>query len=212
VRGVIALVAAALLASACAPDETRVTQAVQTGSVHAMDEARFWAIVDRTAVHESDPERQVDALRSELEGLSASDVVAFRNAFEAQLARAYTWDLWAAAYIAHGGASDDGFEYFRRWMVSRGRTVFERLLARPDDLPDLLVAGFDGVLEFEEILYVTDEVWAGKTGQDGGEMPGDPASMTLGREPRGEPFQEDPQHLAQRLPKTWARFGNRPLG
>jgi hypothetical protein len=209
---VIALVAAALLASACAPDETRVTQAVQTGSVQAMDEARFWAIVDRTAVHESDPDRQVETLRRELEALSAEEVVAFRNAFEAQLARAYTWDLWAAAYIAHGGASDDGFEYFRRWMVSKGRAVFERLLARPDDLPDLPVAAVDGVLEFEEILYVTDEVWAGQTGLNGADMPGDPASMTLGREPRGEPFDEDPQHLAQRLPKTWARFGNRPLG
>ena len=208
----IALVAAALLASACAPDETRVTQAVQTGSVQAMDEARFWAIVDRTAVHESDPDRQVETLRRELEALSAEEVAAFRNAFEAQLARAYTWDLWAAAYIAHGGASDDGFEYFRRWMVSKGRAVFERLLARPDDLPDLPVAAVDGVLEFEEILYVTDEVWAGKTGLNGADMPGDPASMTLGREPRGEPFDEDPQHLAQRLPKTWARFGNRPLG
>ncbi len=208
----IALVAAALLASACAPDETRVTQAVQTGSVQAMDEARFWAIVDRTAVHESDPDRQVETLRRELEALSAEDVVAFRNAFEGQLARAYTWDLWAAAYIAHGGASDDGFEYFRRWMVSKGRAVFERLLVRPDDLPELPVAAVDGVLEFEEILYVTDEVWAGKTGLNGADMPGDPASMTLGREPRGEPFDEDPQHLAQRLPKTWARFGNRPLG
>ena len=208
----IALVAAALLASACAPDETRVTRAFQTGSVQAMDEARFWAIVDRTAVHESDPDRQVEALRSELEALSVEEVVAFRNAFEAQLARAYTWDLWAAAYIAHGSASDDGFEYFRRWMVSKGRAVFERLLARPDDLPDLPVAAVDGVLEFEEILYVTDEVWAGKTGMDGAEMPGDPASMTWGGEPSGEPFDEDPQHLAQRLPKTWARFGNRPLG
>ncbi|TPW06407.1 MAG: hypothetical protein FD125_259 [bacterium] len=208
----IALVAAALLASACTPDEPRVQQTVQASGVQAMDEARFWAIVDRTAVHGSDPERQVEALRSELEALSADDVVAFRNAFEAQLARAYTWDLWAVAYVVHGGASDDGFEYFRRWMVSRGRAVFERLLARPDDLPDLLVAEVDGVLEFEEILYVTDEVWAGKTGQDGADMPGDPASMTMGREPGGEPFDEDPQHLAQRLPKTWARFGNRPLG
>ena len=208
----IALVAAALLASACARDEPRVQQAGQAGSVQAMDEAHFWAIVDRTAVHESDPDVQVETLRRELEALSAEEVVAFRNVFEAQMARAYTWDLWAAAYIAHGGASDDGFEYFRRWMVSKGRAVFERLLARPDDLPDLPVAAVDGVLEFEEILYVTDEVWAGKTGLDGGEMPGDPASMTLGREPRGEPFDEDPQHLAQRLPKTWARFGNRPLG
>jgi hypothetical protein len=208
----IALLAAAFLSSACAPDEMRVQQAVQTGGVRAMDEARFWAIVDRTVVHRSDPERQVEALRSELEALSADEVLAFRNAFEAQLARAYTWDLWAVAHVAHGGASDDGFEYFRRWMVSRGRAAFEHLLAHPDDLPDMLAADVAGVLEFEEILYVTDEVWSEKTGQDGGEMPFDPTTLTLGRDPRGEPFEEDPEYLAQRLPKTWAQFGNRPLG
>ena len=176
-----------------------------------MDEQRFWAIIDRTALHEADPEGQTDALRAELEGLSADEVLAFRNIFEAQLARAYTWDLWAAAYIAHGGASDDGFEYFRRWMVSKGRVVFERLLAHPDDLPDVLVYDIEGVLEFEEILYVTNDVWSEKSGQDAAEMPIELASVTLGREPQGEPFDEDSEHLERRLPKTWARFGNRPL-
>ena len=208
----IAILAAAALASTCAPDETRVQQASQTRVVQAMDEPHFWAIVDRTAVHESDPDRQVEALRSELTALTAEEVLAFRNAFEAQLARAYTWDLWAVAYVAHGGASDDGFEYFRRWMVSRGRAVFEHLLAHPDDLPNMLVADVEGVLEFEEILYVTNDVWGEKTGQTGDAMPAGPVSLTPGREPRGEPFDEDPEHLAQRLPKTWARFGNRPLG
>lgn len=207
-----ALLAAALLAAACAPGETRVQQATEASAAQAMDEARFWAIVDRTARHKVDPEQQVEALRSELVALSAEEVVSFHNAFEAQLARAYTWDLWAVAHVAHGGASDDGFEYFRRWMVSQGRAAFEHLLAHPDDLPDMLAADVAGVLEFEEILYVTDEVWAVKTGQDGGEMPVDLTSMTVGREPRGEPFEEDQEHLAKRLPKTWARFGNRPLG
>lgn len=177
-----------------------------------MDEQQFWAIVDRTALHEANPEDQMEALRVELEGLSADEILAFRNQFEAQLARAYTWDLWAAAYVAHGGASDDGFEYFRRWMVSKGRTVFERLLAHPDDLPDVLVSDVEGVLEFEEILYVTNDAWGAKSGLDAAEMPFDMASMTLGREPQGEPFEDDPEYLARRLPKTWARFGNQPLG
>ena len=208
----IVAVAAAFLAVTSPSGGPQAAPNHETAEKQPMDEQTFWAIIDRTAVHEADPDRQTAALREELEGLTADEVVAFRSAFEAQLARAYTWDLWAVAYVAHGGASDDGFEYFRRWMVSRGRAVFEHLLAQPDDLPDMLVAEVEGVLEFEESLYVTDEVWAGKTGQDGGEMPGDPTSMTWGREPRGEPFDEDPDHLAQRLPKTWARFGNRPLG
>lgn len=208
----IELLAAALMTCTYPPETARVQQVIQTTSPRTMDEQRFWTIVDRTAVHESDPERQVEALRAELMALTAEDVVAFRNAFEAQLERAYSWDLWAVAYVVHGGASDDGFEYFRRWMVSKGRTSFERLLARPDDLADMLVDDVDGVLEFEEILYVTDEVWGEKTGLDPAEMPVDLASMTVGCEPRGIPFEDDPDHLKRRIPRTWARFGDHPLG
>ena len=213
------VVAAVFLASAIPQSEVTVPQsaasipqAAEATRAQPMDTVHFWKIIDRTAAHEADPERQMDALRSELEALSADEVLAFRNAFEAQLLRAYSWDLWAVAHIAHGSASDDGFEYFRRWMVSKGSTVFEHLIARPDDLPDMLVDDLEGVLEFEEILYVTDEVWSEKTGQDAADMPGESGLMTFGREPRGEPFEEDPEHLERRAPKTWARFGNSPLG
>lgn len=176
-----------------------------------MDEQRFWAIVDRTAARGADPDEQTEALRAELQALSADEVLAFRIVFEAQLGRAYTWDLWAVAYVAHCGASDDGFEYFRRWMVSRGRAAFEHLLDHPDDLPDMLVADVEGVLEFEEILYVTDEVWSEKTGQDVGVMP-IVMAVEPGSEPTGEPFDDDPAQLESRFPKTWARFGRHPLG
>ena len=42
----------------------------------------------------------------------------FEAAFRRYLNEAYTWDLWGAADVIHGGCSDDGFEYFRRWLVS----------------------------------------------------------------------------------------------
>ena len=176
-----------------------------------MDDRRFWMIVDRTAVLEADPERQMEALRDQLEALSADEIVAFRNAFEAQLARAYTWDLWAVAYTAHGGASDDGFEYFRRWLVSKGSETFEALLADPDGLADRLVEDVDGFPEFEEFLYVTNDVWSEKTGQPASDMLVDLTLMTVGQDPRGEPFPEDPEELERRFPKTWKRFGSRPL-
>jgi hypothetical protein len=208
----IGLFAAAWLSCSYPPETARILQARPPTAAVAMDAPAFWAIVDRTAVHESDPDRQLEALRAELVALTAEEVIAFRNAFEAQLERAYSWDLWAVAYVAHGGASDDGFEYFRRWMVSKGRASFERLLTRPDDLADMLVDEVEGGLEFEEILCVADEVWSEKTGLDPAEMPVDLVSMTAGREPRGVPFEDDPEHLESRIPKTWARFGAHPLG
>lgn len=209
------LVLAALtfaLPLAAAPTQARPSTEVADSAATPMSDARFWAIIDRTAAYEADSEAQLEALHESLNALSTEDIVAFSDAFERQIQRAYTWDLWAVAYIAHGGASDDGFDYFRRWLVSKGQAVFERVLAQPDSLAEVLAPDSEGVLEFEEISAVAAEVWTRKTGRAGEEMPM-PTSATLpGATPAGEPFDEDPAALAARFPRTWARFGDRPLG
>ena len=46
----------------------------------------------------------------------------------------YRWDLWSAAYLANGGCSGDGFDYFRGWLIGQGRTAYETVLADPDAL------------------------------------------------------------------------------
>ena len=194
---------------------TGMAVAAQPAPVHAqspMSDARFWSIIDGTTRPDADPEAQLIALHETLEALSADEVVGFRDAFERQMKRAYTWDLWAVAAIAHGGASDDGFDYFRRWLISRGQATFEQVLAHPDSLADVPGTNGGDVLEFEELGYVALEVWAGKTGNDFNEMPAPVPSIEPGAGPSGEPFEEDPAWLAARFPKTWARFGESPLG
>jgi Protein of unknown function (DUF4240) len=71
-----------------------------------------------------------------------SDVQGFEGAFRRKMNRACSWDLWGAAYVVHGGVSDDGFDYFRRWLISQGAAVYAHVLVRPDDLADVLpIAG-----------------------------------------------------------------------
>jgi hypothetical protein len=176
-----------------------------------MSDERFWSIVDSTTVHAKDPDRQLQALISELRKLPADEIDAYETALEAQLQKSHNWDLWGATYVVHGGASDDGFVYFRLWLISKGKRVFEIVSGDPDVLADLLVAEVQGVLEFEEFLYVAREIWGEKTGRDPGEMPSATAAIYL-TEPSGQEFIEDAGHLSQRYPKLWRRFGNHPLG
>ena len=42
--------------------------------------------------------------------------------------------MWCAAYIMNGGCSDDSFEYFRLWVISRGKDVYQKAKANPDTL------------------------------------------------------------------------------
>jgi hypothetical protein len=86
-----------------------------------MDETRFWVIIEaggRKAL--TDPERQLAAVHKQLLKLSPEEIRAFHRLFDQKLAEAYTWDLWGAAYLINGGCSDDGFYYFRAWLISRG--------------------------------------------------------------------------------------------
>ena len=73
------------------------------------------------------------------------------------MADSYRTPLWAAAYVINGGCSDDGFDYFRGWLIVQGRQVFERAVADPDALADLAVippAPGRASLECESVLYI----------------------------------------------------------
>lgn len=177
-----------------------------------MTEARFWALIDKTAAYEEDPDKQLEVLRTLLGRQSASEIEGFEHMFDRTMKQSYSWDLWGAAYVINGGASDDGFEYFRCWLISKGEAAFKQALAAPDSLADLLADDLQSGLDFEEFAYVAREVWAEKTGRDQDEMP-DAANMIYpDRQPAGTPFAEDPAALAQRYPKLWRRFGLTPLG
>jgi hypothetical protein len=180
--------------------------------VQPMTEDRFWTLVGTTTAFESDPERQLSALRASLERLSIEDIEAYEATFDEQMRRSYSWDLWGAAYVVHGGASDDGFEYFRCWLISKGRGVFERVIADPDSLGDILVPNVKGVLEFEDFAYVARQVWGQKTGHSSNRMPNAANMIYPDLEPSGTKFEEDAAHLAKRYPKLWRRFGTHPLG
>ena len=110
----------------------------------------------------------------------------------------------------NGGASDDGFEYFQRWLISRGRQIYEAALADPESLAGSTASGEMGDYEFESFATTAGDVWAEKTGTKPWSDPQKRfpyGSAPLPSEPAGQPFEEDALHLAKRYPKLWARFG-----
>jgi hypothetical protein len=175
-----------------------------------MSDDRFWALIQATTADEGRPDRQIAALRANLAQLSLEDIEAFQAAFDRQMTRSYSWDLWGATYVVHGGASDDSFDYFRCWLISKGRVVFEKVLADPDGLADLVAPDPGGPLDFEEFAYVARKVWDEKVGRTGRKMPSTATTM-YSHPPSGTKFEEDPAYLATRYPKLWRRFGASPL-
>ena len=113
--------------------------------------------------------------------------------------------------MIHGGCSDDGFEYFRRWLVSRGRDIYAAALANPDSLANVDLSS-RSFWEFEEIYYVAVAIFKEKGGEGDVRDRSEPEAGMGGPGPTGEPFSKSEEQFARRYPKLWQRFGTQLLG
>ncbi|WP_405618873.1 DUF4240 domain-containing protein [Streptomyces sp. NBC_01511] len=170
------------------------------------DETEFWEIIDATReAAGGDSDEHADLLVERLLQLDPDSVLDFARHFENRYNRAYQWDLWAAAAILLGGASDDAFDYFRCWLIGQGREVFEGAVHEPDSLAGL-IGEFDEEIDGdgEELGYAADEAYEQLTGSVAPDLGVAPQAP----EPEGTPVDfEDSQALADRLPRLWERFG-----
>ncbi|MFI1100013.1 DUF4240 domain-containing protein [Streptomyces melanogenes] len=171
-----------------------------------MDETEFWELIDSTREDaEGDPEDHAELLVERLLQLDPESVLDFARHFEARYNRAYAWDLWGAAAVLLGGASDDAFDYFRCWLIGQGREVFEGALHDPDHLAELL-DDFDEEIDGdgEDLGYAADEAYEQLTGAVAPDLGISPQPS----EPLGTPIDfEDDRALAERFPRLWERFG-----
>ncbi len=163
-----------------------------------MDDEQFWAFIG--AAHDAagdDVEDRVTGLEQVLLNHHPDEVLEFQHKYDELLARAFRWDLWGAAFLMNGGCSDDGFRYFRDWLVSAGEAVYEAALADPDSLADV---DQDEEFELESFGYVAAEVYEQMTDT---EMPRgrsvEPAT------PAGKEWHED--ELPQLFPRLGKKYG-----
>ncbi|GAA4996369.1 DUF4240 domain-containing protein [Kitasatospora paranensis] len=170
-----------------------------------MYETDFWQLIDATReAADGDPDEQADALVDRLAQLTPDDVVDFARLFEARFQRAFTVDLWGAAHLLLGGASEEDFDFFRCWLIGQGREVYEGAVHHPDELADL-VPDFDEDEDgdAEDLGYAADEAHEQLTG-----LPLPELGLEQPDGPEGAPFDfEDPDIMAKQYPRLWERYG-----
>ena len=162
-----------------------------------MDDAKFWDIVSQSA--DADQDEQEEKLRGVLANLPIEELVGFDFTYRRHKKRAHHWDVWAAAYIINGGCSDDGFDYFKDWLISRGEKIFKDALSDPETLINIATP-WD--TEFEGFSYVAIDVLEEK----GGELPKLPDELRHS-DPVGEEWNED--SVETKYPKLaeWVQSG-----
>ena len=161
--------------------------------------AQFWTIVEQVHLDSGgDMDEKRELLDAELRRLSLDEVRAFQRHFDEWDDRAYTWELWAAAYIIGGGCSDDAFSDFRGTLISMGRQTFERALADPQSLADIDYDAESAHYEGYQYVPTTVETEVGS----GQPLPRYAAAPL---EPSGKPWDED--KVSKLYPKLAEKYG-----
>jgi hypothetical protein len=167
----------------------------------AMDEAVFWQLIaDTRAASGNDTGRQSQLLEERLSRLPAQQIADFARIRHRLDQRAYSWEIWGAAYVIDDGCSDDCFRDFRAYLISLGRGPYDAALRDPDSLAPVVKDAEQG--NWENADNVAPDAYQSVTDED---IP--TGDSDLSGNPRGKPWDDkDQDALVQRYPALAARF------
>lgn len=168
-----------------------------------MTETESWELVNEASAEADSLEGVVDGLREALSDMSRAEVVSFQKALNAVMARAYTWDLIAAACFLGCGQSDDGFEDFRAWLIAQGQETFEMVLNDVNTLADLPFEDSPTEEWYCEDLHLLPGELGGEADDPHWPYRNDP------EQPVGVEIALTKDELRRRFPKLWSVFADR---
>ena len=159
------------LVASTSADSTEVAPRINLDSIgfkassEMLDEENYWAIIEKSIKETTSQEDQEIFLISEIEKLSPKEMLGFRLRTDKLLFDSYTSNLWCANYIISNGAADDGFDYFRCWLISRGKDAYYKTQESPDYLVNL--AGNEPhAYDFEGFWYVANNAFKNLTNKE----------------------------------------------
>lgn len=185
-----------------------------------MDREQFWALVEvAKAASGGDCKQQAAQLVAALRQRSVSEVLDYDHIHSWLMAQSYRLALWGAAHLINGGCSNDGFDYFRGWLLGQGHAVWQAALADPDSLashPQVRARAsqrerFD-TLDCEAMWGVAWEAYEALTGQELTGQVADrhpwPAELQEDDWDPGEDWDfDDAAEVRRRYPRLWALYG-----
>lgn len=138
-----------------------------------MDNKQFWQIIDEYRKgNEGDDNAFLNFIQEKLRTLPAMDIVKFDAILSAYMDAACLPGLWEAAALANiDGCTEDGFDYFRAWLISQGEDAYINALKDPDTIANLNLPIPDpehnvyGDCDLELFMYQASYAYTKVTGQ-----------------------------------------------
>jgi hypothetical protein len=174
-----------------------------------LDETIFWNIVDSSVKNTKNQDDQERFLVKAIEKLTPKQIIGFRLRTDKLLYDTYNSEMWCAGYIMNGGCSDDGFEYFRNWIISRGKDTYYKAKENPDSLISEFIEN-EEYYEFESFWYVALTAFENKTGKELYDYIADDFKTNEGNYPNFEFTwkEEEPETMKAICPKLFEKMWN----
>lgn len=171
-----------------------------------MDDATFWQLV-LAAQGPGGDDAHAARLRERLLSLPPEEIARFDLRFRELHASAVRQELRAAGMLLNRGhGSDDGFKYFRNWLISRGRATFESALVEPDSLADIPMIA-DSSAEFESFGYAASEAYHLATGR---ELEFSQSEVAF-QQVEAQDYRDEPDAIRRQLPRLWSKYAAEKL-
>lgn len=127
-----------------------------------IDERLFWELISESRSISQDQFEFLEKLKDKLESFNPTEIRKFQKIFLTKFEELNSWDLWSLAYIVRRGCGDDGFDYFKAWVISKGEIAFQNILTlNVNQITDL----FDEDPQLEDFLYLAENVYESKTNE-----------------------------------------------
>lgn len=149
-----------------------------------MDVEVFWALICDTRNATATADEQVALLADRLAAFPATEIRKFATMFAGLMKKLHHWNVWALAWAARDGCSDDSFVDFRTWLILQGDpALIDLAIADPATAAGRVPKNPD--LPFEGMAHALDSATLLRTGK----------TRTLPafdhEEPRGKEWDED---------------------
>ena len=167
-----------------------------------MNEDVFWEIIAKSKSQTTTVGEQIEYLSNELGRYAAPQIKRFQKIVEDKLAELNHWDVWALAYLAQDGCSDDAFLEFRAWLILQGQEIFRTSINNIREVMKSVPPGTQteagGLLGLAAVAY---EARAGEP------LPFTKRKMSP---VRGNPWQEE--ELESRYPEVFSHYRTNSSG
>lgn len=95
---------------------------------------QFWKYIKEANEHSSNDNEVIDYLVNKLTNKEVEEIFSFGIILDELMLESYNEKLWCASYLVNGDSSEESFDFFRLWLISKGKYMYDDVIRDADNL------------------------------------------------------------------------------